>query len=1013
MANPVAPVITLVVPGDGDSEATDAVEPRQQKGILKTRGVSWNPDEPAHRASKTSIASSTGSGIELRNVPAERGDGTESTPGSFRKSTWSVYSMPPQASWGSMFGVLIIMKIIFIDILITGFGDAFTDIAQGVYMILEEPLNAEQASETRIMGVIVILVCWIPGIVAILHLVASHKDEFLFLPNTISAEKRTQKKKMFFLMLALCFFFYPIVPTLGYLINLCFMGSKSTSAHKVEMFAKVGHSISGCVEAPIQMVMVVFLVLKEYLPIPFQEDPRYATYEDRFGNKLNFMAQIPFLTFIFSITNILASAFTINLFNVYVGQFKDASAFYRYANLIGGHLPFFLTSISFRICAFSICLVYLDFKCIPFVIAIWFANLLIGYVTSASHTLSTGMREKMGKLKIRREKSKHITKEDVENMEKEGQKVKAENKNKERNPDLAEDTPIWLNSFLSIMVPSCYMRTVDPAAFGTEGLSDDEKKKQRKLRKAFFKSEKIFQRKVIKYQVISSTVILAVALAIVFYMVEFTHLRYNNNILNNEAFKVVLLMTTVQGVLSLVSLFFIDIYDTFSLNKTGGSNRTIPKALLTLLFTILVVSPMIAAGVFLGSRPPSLAYVSIKTPTDATVSVQLVRAKLLSAQDNSTGIEAKRVEYCDDLQINQQESFCENIDDKINKILIVNWNSTGCQDLINKEEEKALKQRSLEGTCLGFSAIIILANDDYRSSSPQETQLSSKVPVLSVHLRDTRVIMKLLEKNTTKIEDLEVGIFFTDLEGIMNDLTAEQKSTNEAGECLNCVECTDVNGPTKNVLDTTKTKETSNTNSKYYISRKDNEVKLKSELTVTCSIYGRTCSQLAVWEKNNEERINKDKNNTIKGVEIQCNPFTVEKDVAEKQTPREVNDGKVPTKQTCWLNKTSTFLVTDCEDEKLLGEHVCTEPLSEWGSWIRGTNKNDCTHWDVPDAYSWNSYRFCTRDKDNCVTREVDRRWKLERDGKGECIGTGHRGPPDEEGITTGKEPYKFMELCK
>ena len=42
-------------------------------------------------------------------------------------------------------------------------------------MILEEPLNAEQASETKVMGVIVILVCWIPGIVAILHLVASHK----------------------------------------------------------------------------------------------------------------------------------------------------------------------------------------------------------------------------------------------------------------------------------------------------------------------------------------------------------------------------------------------------------------------------------------------------------------------------------------------------------------------------------------------------------------------------------------------------------------------------------------------------------------------------------------------------------------------------------------------------------------------------------------------------------------------------------------------------------------------
>ena len=44
---------------------------------------------------------------------------------------------------------------------------------------------------------------------------------------------------------------------------------------------KVGHSISGCIEAPMQMVMVLYLILKEYLPIPFQDDPRYVDFKDR------------------------------------------------------------------------------------------------------------------------------------------------------------------------------------------------------------------------------------------------------------------------------------------------------------------------------------------------------------------------------------------------------------------------------------------------------------------------------------------------------------------------------------------------------------------------------------------------------------------------------------------------------------------------------------------------------------------------------------------------------------
>ena len=48
------------------------------------------------------------------------------------------------------------------------------------------------------------------------------------------------KRKHFFILLALCFFFYPIVPTIGYMINLCYMGGgQDHTSHKIEMFAKV------------------------------------------------------------------------------------------------------------------------------------------------------------------------------------------------------------------------------------------------------------------------------------------------------------------------------------------------------------------------------------------------------------------------------------------------------------------------------------------------------------------------------------------------------------------------------------------------------------------------------------------------------------------------------------------------------------------------------------------------------------------------------------------------------
>ena len=52
------------------------------------------------------------------------------------------------------------------------------------------------------------------------------------------------RRNKFLLLLGLCFFFYPIVPTLGYLLNLCYMtGGRDATSHKIEMFAKARKEI--------------------------------------------------------------------------------------------------------------------------------------------------------------------------------------------------------------------------------------------------------------------------------------------------------------------------------------------------------------------------------------------------------------------------------------------------------------------------------------------------------------------------------------------------------------------------------------------------------------------------------------------------------------------------------------------------------------------------------------------------------------------------------------------------
>ena len=67
-----------------------------------------------------------------------------------------------------------------------------------------------------------------------------------------------------------------------------------------------------------------------------------------------------------------------NVFNVYIGQITSGKVWWSYLNLCGGHIPFFLHAIVYRVLAFSFIVTYLHtVSIIPFFL-IWLCNIVSG-----------------------------------------------------------------------------------------------------------------------------------------------------------------------------------------------------------------------------------------------------------------------------------------------------------------------------------------------------------------------------------------------------------------------------------------------------------------------------------------------------------------------------------------------------------------------------------------------------------------------------------------------------------
>ena len=127
------------------------------------------------------------------------------------------------------------------------------------------------------------------------------------------------------------------------------------------------------------------------------------------------------------------------------------------------------------------------------------------------------------------------------------------------------NSPVWLNSFLSLVVPSCFMDLSDPAIINQ---SEDQQ-----FKKEVFQFNRNFQQKVIGRQIVASTLVILIAVGTICYLVnnpEMTFHDYNRNIFYNNDFNI---FCSVLGAMGFISLLFsrnIDVFDALGLNDSGN-----------------------------------------------------------------------------------------------------------------------------------------------------------------------------------------------------------------------------------------------------------------------------------------------------------------------------------------------------------------------------------------------------------------------------------------------------------
>ena len=223
----------------------------KQKIVVSLRG-----NEDTTSEVTTNITNCVNDGTEIEATPNDEVDG------------------PLVDKVANSFIKLAFLKILLLDIFIS-VGDIVTDILQSVSLIWSSDWSLQHS--TLAYGVAVLVFMWLPGIVAVLH----------FFTHTRYFHNMGWKKSIPVVMTMLLVF--PLIPTVGYFVLLFKKRRFQTREEKekynlLETRIREIKTIAGAVESPLQVTLLLWLMLRGTVYLPWEQTLSFSCIQDQLGN---------------------------------------------------------------------------------------------------------------------------------------------------------------------------------------------------------------------------------------------------------------------------------------------------------------------------------------------------------------------------------------------------------------------------------------------------------------------------------------------------------------------------------------------------------------------------------------------------------------------------------------------------------------------------------------------------------------------------------------------------------
>ena len=381
----------------------------------------------------------------------------------------------------------------------------------------------------------------------------------------------------------------------------------------------------------------------------------------------------------------LTCASKVNIFNVFIVQIRKVEDFKRYASISAGYMPMFLHSILYRVAAyafFGVFLFYYAFIPIGFILL---CNICIGYIFYGQTALEGHVRKMHNKF--------------VNDHQKKGLANAHQS---------LGNTPVWLNSFLGLFIPSCF--STGPLPEFVDSLTPNDYKK-------VLKQQAKHQKSVLKYQILVSTLTIMATTGIIFYLVIFTDLKYTPNNLSFLNFYFYCGLLAVQSLISLLFVFEVDMlrkFDSLLIERKDRQTSMVFKLLVSVLCCLMIIA--LPVTVYYASAYMTLpsVYIISKTynSTDNVVTLELARGNLINFEFSKFPVQQNSTDCSD---FNTQNNF----QDLTGKILILD------QDCISKNMQNLTDKNDIERKFKGTSGILLLSTQMY-----QTTQIPWKFNIL-------------------------------------------------------------------------------------------------------------------------------------------------------------------------------------------------------------------------------------------------------------------------------------------